>query len=59
MRSGDDVDFLTVLDELNILALKYKVNEFWGKRSCHSKYADQYKVVFVFRVIDIENVKFC
>ena len=51
----EDVDFLTILDELNILALKYGLNEFWGKRSCHSKDADQYKAVFVFRVIDIEN----
>ena len=50
-----DVNFLTILDEINILALKYGLNEFCRKRSCHSKDADQYKAVFVFRVIDIEN----
>ena len=42
----EEIDFLTILDEINILALKPSVNEFWGKRSFHGKNDKHYKKVF-------------
>ena len=54
----EEVYFLKILDEINILAIKHSVNEFWDKKSCHAKDSNLYKVVYVFRAIDIENVKF-
>ena len=53
----EEMDFLTILDELNVLAAKYSVNEFWGNRSFHSKDCTLYK--YVFRAENnLDNVKF-
>ena len=56
---NEDVYFLAFLDEMNILAMKYGLNDFGGKRSCHSRDADQYEAVLCFKVIDVKNDKFC
>ena len=50
----EGVDFLTILDKINILAIKHSANEFWGKRSCHAKDSNLCKAIYVFKAIDIE-----
>ena len=55
----EKIDISKELDEINSLARKYSVPEFWVKRNGHKhEFIIEFKEVFVFRASVRENVKF-